>query len=196
MGRYVSTRRRKKRYFTVVAPVYFGERELNEVVVTNPDNLIGRTYTVLLSDLINDPERWYVKVKLKIVKIDNEREKAYTIYAGQEYLREYFRSLVMRGTSYVECIKDVETADNMKYRISAAVFTHRRINASKKRAIRKKVFEYLDSWASRSNNEKFINDIVTGSVDVKLTEATMKIYPIRHAGVAKVKLLSPINILD
>jgi|Deesub1362B_J571_1020462.scaffolds.fasta_scaffold00004_142 small subunit ribosomal protein S3Ae len=190
MGRYVSVkRRRRKRYFTIVAPSYFGERELNEVVATSPDTLLGRTYTVLLSDLINDPDRWYVKVKLKIIKVDPESDRAYTIYAGQEYLREYFRSLVMRGTSYIDCIKEVRTADNINYRITVAVFTTRRINTSKKRAIRKVVFDLLNNWSSRSNNEKFINDVVTGAIDVKLEEVSKKIYPIRHAGVAKVKLL-------
>jgi ribosomal protein S3AE len=31
--------------------------------------------------------------------------------------------------------------------------------------------------------------VVTGAIDVKLEEVSKKIYPIRHAGVAKVKLL-------
>ena len=183
---YVRKKRKRKFIIPVYAPKVLGSIELPHIIVDSLEKAIGRTYPVLLYDITNDPSHQFIKCKLKIIEVKDN--KAYTIYAGHEYLREYIRSLFMRGTSYVECIRDLKTEENYHYRILAGVFTPKRINNSRKKAIRREVFKVIDKWNGRKN-EVFIRDAITGVIDKEIITAAKKIYPVRWAGIQKVKLV-------
>jgi len=184
---YARRRRRKKKIIMLVyAPKVLGGMELPHIIVDEPIKAIGRTYPVLLFDLTNDPTHQFIKCKLKIVDVKDE--KAYTIYAGHEYVREYIRSLFMRGTSYVECIRDVKTKEGYHYRILAGIYTPKRINNSRKKAIRREVFKVIDRWNGKEN-DVFIRDAITGLIDKEIIVAAKKIYPVRWGGIQKVKLV-------
>jgi len=178
--------RKRKVYLTVIAPKILGGIELPHIIVDEPIKAIGRTYPVLLFDLTNDPSHQFIRCKLKIVEVKDD--KAYTIYFGHEYLREYIRSLFMRGTSYVECIRDITTTDNYRYRILVGIYTPKRINNARKKAIRRNVFNVLDRWNNK-DNETFIRDAISGLIDKEVVIAAKKIYPVRWGGIQKVKLI-------
>ncbi len=183
-----ATRGKKKYYYTVKSPEILGGVLLNDVITTDPKYLIGRTYETLLADLTGDLKHQFIKVRFKIVDLDGEIAK--TIYIGHEYFREYEKSLIMRGTTYVEAIRDVKTKDGYKYRVRVGVYTTKRINNSRKKAIRRLVFQLLDKWAARSDNETFIKDMLFGKIDEEIKKLARKVYPIREGtGVMKVKLV-------
>ena len=187
-------RGRRKYRIMVRAPNVLGGMELFPILATEPEQVIGRTVEVLLADLTGDFRYQFVKVKLKIVSVkDNVAD---TIYSGHEYFREYERSLILRGTSYVKAIRDVTTRDNYKYRIRVGVFTTKRITSSRKKAIRRYVFKILDEWSKRTDNESFIKDMLFGNIDEEIKKVSKKVYPIREGtGIMKVKLIeAPIKI--
>ena len=188
-------RRIKKKLLTVTAPDSLGGVELLPIMVSEPSKAILRTYECLLYDITEDPQHQTIKLKLRIVRVDGD--KALTIYIGHEYLREYLRSLVIRGTSYIDIIKDIETKDNVKYRVRVGVFTVRRINTSRQKAIRRIAFDYLEKRAKELNNDAFIKETLFGKMSSDLLARVKKICPIRHVGVVKVKLLSnPIELAE
>ena len=185
----------KKLALTVVAPESLGSVELLPILVSSPEEAINRTYECLLYDITEDMQHQTIKLKLRVVRADEE--KAYTVYAGHEYLREYLRSLIIRGTSYVDIIRDVETKDGVKYRVRVNVFTVRRINTSKKSAIRKITFEYLDKRSKEIDNDAFIKEMLFGKTSADILARVKKICPIRHVGIVKVKLLSdPLKLAE
>ncbi len=187
-GRARARRGKRKYYITVRAPDVLGGMLLHDVIATDPKNLIGRTYETLLADLTGDLKHQFIKVKFRIVRV--EGDIAYTIYIGHEYFREYERSLVMRGTSVVEAIRDVYTKDGYRYRIRVHVYTTKRINNSRKKAIRRYVFQLLDRWAQNTDNDTFIKDMLFGKIDEEIKKLARKVYPIREGtGIIKVKLI-------
>lgn len=179
--------RKRKAILTVYAPKVLGGSELPEILVDSVEKAIGRMYSVLLFDLTSDPSHQFIKCRLKIVEVQDN--KAYTIYAGHEYLREYVRSLFIRGTSYVEIIRDITTVDGYHYRILAGVYTPKRINNSRKKAIRRSAFKVLDRWGNKEN-ETFIRDAISGLIDKEIIMAAKKIYPVRWGGIQKIKLIA------
>jgi len=182
-------KRKRKLYLTVQAPEILGGMMLNEIIATSKESVIGRTYETLLADITGDINHQFKKIRFKIVDVKDSVAK--TIYFGHEYFREYEKSLIMRGTSYVEAIRDVTTKDGYKYRIRVGVYTTKRINNSRKKAIRRLVFSLLDKWASRSDNETFIKDMIFGKIDEEIKKVARKVYPIREGtGIMKVKLIS------
>jgi len=96
----------------------------------------------------------------------------------------------MRGTSYVKAIKDIETKDGYKFRVRVGVFTAKRINNSRKKGIRRYVFDVLDKWAKKTDHQTFIRDILFGKLDEEIKKVARKVYPIRDGtGIYKVKVL-------
>lgn len=184
-----------KKLLTVLAPSSLGGVELLPIMVSDPELAVSRTYECLFYDVTEDVQHQTIKLKLRIVKVDGD--KAFTVYAGHEYLREYLRSLIIRGTSYVDIIKDVVTKDGVKYRVRAGVFTVRRINTSRQKAIRKIAFEFLEKRASELDNDVFIKEMLFGKLSSDLLAKVKKICPIRHVGIVKVKLLSnPLQLAE
>ncbi len=186
--RYGMKRGKKKQYFMVKAPDFLGGKDLHYVIANNPEGLIGRNIEVILYDLTDDLDHQFIKVKLKIIEVKDFY--AYTRYNGHEYFREYERSLIMRGTSYVKAIRDVETKDGGRFRVRSSVFTTKRITNSRKKAIRRQVFKVLDKWASSTDSKSFIREVLFGKVNDEISEAAKKVYPIREgSGIFKIKVL-------
>ncbi len=180
-------RRLKKRSFTLVAPNSLGGVELHDFMADDPERAVDRVCTPLLYDITEDLQHHNIILKLKIVGIEGKR--AQTIFAGYQYVREYLRALVIRGTSFVEAIKDVETADGYRYRVTVGVFTIRRINTSRMKAVRKRVFEVLDRKSMGLDNDSFIKEMLFEKVASEIYKSARKICPLRHVGILKVKLL-------
>ncbi|NIM45876.1 MAG: 30S ribosomal protein S3ae [Nitrososphaeria archaeon] len=181
-------KREKKRLYTVTAPPSLGGMELLEVMAKEDESLINKTYRPLLYDISEDLQHQNMVLKLKINRV--EGEKAQTIYFGHEYVREYLRALMIRGTSYVEATRDVETKDGFLYRAMVGSFTSRRINTSRKKAIRKIIFDVLEKRASELDNDSFIKEMLFGKIASEVYNMAKKICPLRHVGIIKQRLLA------
>lgn len=178
----------RKYYLKVKCPDLLGGIPLYDVVASSLENVIGRKIEVLLADITGDAKHQFIKVKFKIVGISGDY--AETIYIGHEYFREYERSLIMRRTSYVKAIRDVRTQDGYHFRIRVGVFTTKRITNSRKKAIRRLVFQVLDKWASKCTGETLIKDMLFGKIDEEIKRVARRVYPIREgSGIMKVKLI-------
>jgi len=177
-------RRKRKKIFQVVAPDIFDNAEVGYIISSG--DVVGRTLEVPLISLTGFPLHNYINCRLKIYH--TEDNKAYTIYYGHQYFREYIQALFIRGTSYVDIYRDIEVEDGVRYRVLAGVYTTRRINTSRKRAIRRRVFKVLDKYNGRSNDE-FLKAAIYGVIDAEIGSVARKIYPIRWVGIQKMKVV-------
>ena len=189
MSRVRGAKKRKKLVIPVKAPDVLGGMELPPIIASDVESVVGRTYWVVLSDLTGDIAHQFIKCKLRIVGVDDSY--AYTRYAGHEYFREYMRSLFVKGTSYVEAIGDIAVKEGLRYRVYTAVFTTKRITNSRKKAIRKAVFNTYKRWEG-VHDETLVRDMIYGVIDAEILKSAKKIYPIRWAGIYKVKLVTKI----
>jgi len=179
-------RRKRKKYFRVLAPEIFNNIEVGYILGDSKDNILNRTLEVVMSKLTENPLDQFKKCKLKVVKVLDR--DAYTIYYGHSYFREYLRSLFTIGSSYVDAIRDIHLDDGFKYRVSAGVFTTRRITTSRKKAIRRNIFKILDEWGG-SKSKSFIKAAIYGVLDRDIMKVSRKIYPVRWAGIEKIKVI-------
>jgi small subunit ribosomal protein S3Ae len=178
---------KQKDEYVVRAPPYFGERELGVTFADDPQKLIGRIVTTSLYNLTDDPTKHYLLVKFKVVRVNGRY--AETVFYGHEYGREYFRSLVRRGTSKVEYIRDVETRDGFRFRVYGVVFTQKRIRSGKMRDIRKIMDQVFTEAAQRLNHDQFAIEMVLGKMGSDIFNRVKKILIPRHVGVYKSKVV-------
>jgi small subunit ribosomal protein S3Ae len=178
---------RRKTWFTVISPPYLGMAEIGETVANNPSNVLGRVLETTLFDITGEPPHKYINLYFQVAKVDGT--KAYTIFKGHEYIRDFLRSLIRRRSTRVDCICDVETKDGYQLRVSAIALTTHKIQSSQASAIRKLMQSIIEEKAKKAMFADFVNDVVFGKLDSEIFDKAKKIAPLRHVGVFKSKLL-------
>lgn len=172
----------------MLAPRVFGYAEVSSIPANSAESVLGRTIEISFYDITKDISQLPVKLKFQITKVDGTT--AYTQLKQMELTRDYVRSLVRRGTSKVDAILDVETADGVRLRVMSMMITQNRVKTSQKRAIRRIAFDYIAKKASSMNFDDFIQEVVLGKVASELEVLARKIYPLKKAEVRKVKVLT------
>jgi len=177
-----------KRWFTVLTPPYFGERELFDVPADGPDKLLKRVLEATLYDVTGEDIRQQViKLYFQIVGVEDNRAK--TIFKGHEYSRDFLRSLIRRRTSKVDGIFDITTKDGYKIRVYPCALTQYRINTSQQKAIRAIMREVLEQKARELTFAQFVQEMVLGKIASDIYNEAKKIAPLRHVGIRRSKLL-------
>jgi small subunit ribosomal protein S3Ae len=179
---------RSKKWYSVVAPGYFGGVEIGSVPTDEPENIVGRTIESTLYDITEDFAHQYLKMFFQITGVDGKR--ALTIFKGHEYSRDYLRSLVRRRTTRVDRIVTVTTKDGYKIRISACAFTLTRIRTSQEKEIRMVMQKIIEDKTAALTFDQAVQEIVLGKIASDVYNEAKKIAPLRHVGLRKSKLIS------
>ena len=179
-----------KRWFTVLASSAFGFAELGLIPANDEKSILGRTIEVSFYDITKDISQLPIKIKFQIVDVDGDI--AYTQFKGYELSRDYLRSLVRRGSSKIDAVRDITTVDGVDLRVMAMSVAIKRIKTSQIKAIRKIMFEIIDEKASILSFDEFIQESVLGRIAAEIQVRAKKIYPLKKAEIRKIKVLSPI----
>ncbi|MEM2341821.1 MAG: 30S ribosomal protein S3ae [Candidatus Bathyarchaeia archaeon] len=179
---------RSKKWYTVVAPPYFGSVEIGSIPADDPQKILGRVVESTLYDITEDFAHQYLKTYFQVIGIDGRR--ALTIFKGHEYSRDYLRSLVRRKTTRVDGIVNVTTKDGYKLRVAACAFTTTRIKTSQEREIRAIMRKIIEEKAKTLTFDQFVQEAVLGKIASDIYNEAKKITPLRHVGIRKSKLLS------
>lgn len=186
--RRVRDKWRSKKWYTVLAPDYFGNVELGLVPADSPEKMIGRVIEATLYDLTEDFAHQYLKIYFQVIEVEGRTAK--TIFKGHEYSRDYLRSLVRRRTTRIDGIFTITTKDGYRLRVSACAFTPHRIKTSQEKAIRAVMKEVIERKANELNFDQFVQEAVLGKIASDIYNEAKKIAPLRHVGIRKSKLLS------
>lgn len=180
---------REKKWVTVLASPGFERAPIAYVPITSNELAVGRVIETTLFDISKqDPQQnMLIKLHFQITSIDGNT--ATTILKGHEYSREYLRSLVRRGASMVNFIRDYKTKDNAIVRVYVVAFTIGRINSSRKHEIRLAADSILKERAASMFYEQFAQEAVKQNLARELYDASKEIAKIRHLGIRKIKLI-------
>jgi small subunit ribosomal protein S3Ae len=179
---------RDKKWYSVVAPPYFGGVELGTVPTDEPAKLVGRIVDGTLYDITNDFAHQYLKMYFRVEDVDGKT--AHTVFKGHEYSRDYLRSLVRRRTTRVDGIFNVITKDKYGLTLAVSVFTLSRIKTSQEQSIRGIMNAIIKEKSSALTFDQFVQELVLGKIASDIYNESKKISPLRHVGVRKSKLTS------
>lgn len=177
-----------KKWYTLYAPSSFGFAMLGDAPANSDKHMLGRTIEVSLYDITKDISQLPIKLKFQVVKVEDN--KAFTQFKGFELSRDYLRSLIRRGTSKIDVIRDVITKDGIHLRVFILVITAHRVKKSQKRAIRKKAWEVIEEKASQLTFEEFIQEAALGPIAAEVYNRAKVIYPLKKVEVSKIKVLT------
>jgi small subunit ribosomal protein S3Ae len=185
-----------KKWYTLIAPEYFGMVELGETPADDPSKVVGRTVETTLSDLTGDysNQNPYKKLIFKVYRVAGEN--AYTKFHRFELTREYLNSLTRRRTSKIEDVIDVTTTDGYKLRVKPVAFTIKRCKTSQKRMIRAIMRDLVVKHGTSQNFIQFIQESILGKLPSEIYKAAKKIYPLRRVEIRKIELLAEPKIVE
>ena len=179
---------REKKWVTVLAPSAFNNVPIAYIPITNDTNAIGRVIEVTLFDIIKgDPSQHQFKLYFQINKVDVET--ATTIFKRYEYAKEFLRSLVRRGSSLINFIGDYKTKDGNIFRIKIIALTQKKLNTSRKHALRLIAKDVMSKTIPEMTIEQFIQATAFGKINSDIMAAVKKIIHVRHVGIEKAKII-------
>lgn len=170
----------------MLAPEQFDREELGETPADEPDDVLGRTIETTLGDLREEGGENNIKLRFRVTDVGSDA--AYTDFERHELARDYLRSLVRRGSSKVEAVLTVRTADDYRVEVQPVAFTTKRADHSQKRAIRQTMTDIVEETAAEHTFEEFIDSVVEGRLSSAIYGDAKTIYPLRRAEVQKTVL--------
>jgi len=179
---------RLKSWLIVLAPPSFGSAPIARIPVTDPEKARGRVVETTLYDILKqDPQHYSFKLYFQVDRVDGEN--AQTVLRGHEYSREYLRSLVRRGSSMADFIKDYRTRDGYVVRVYCIAFSQGRMNASKKHGLRAVMDKVIEERASTLTYDQFAQEMVLQKIASDVYNEAKKVVHLRHVGLRKSKLI-------
>lgn len=177
----------KKQWYEILAPKLFEERVIGETLAAEPKQLVGRVVEVSLLELSKDYSKFYIKLKFQIDRVDGN--KAYTIFAGHEIMRERIYRMVQRRVRRVDLIQDLRTKDGVLIRVKTLFVLIRRVNTSIKASARTKAGEIVEKAVKESTLDELIKLIVTGELTSSIRKECNKISPVGNVEIRKSEIL-------
>lgn len=187
-GGKVKDKWREKKWVTVIAPESFNNAPIAYVPITDEKKAIGRVVEVTLFDILKgDPSQYQYKIYFQINRV--EGDKAYSIFKGYEYAKEFLRSLIRRGSSKVTFVLDVKTKDNYLFRLKVIALTHKKLNTSRKHALRLIAKDVMTKTVPEMTIDQFVQATCYGKINSDIMAAAKKVIRMRHVGLEKAKLI-------
>ena len=177
-----------KSWLTVLASPSFGSAPIVRIPVTDAEKARGRVVETTLYDILKqDPQHYSFKLYFQVDRV--EGETAHTVLRGHEYSREYLRSLVRRGSSMSDLIKDYRTKDGYLVRVYCIAFSQGRMNTSKKHDLRTVMDRVIGERASSLTYDQFAQEMVLQKIASDVYNEAKKVTHLRHVGLRKSKLI-------
>ena len=178
-----------KSWVTVTASPSFGNAPIARIPLTNVEKPEGRVIETTLYDILKqDPQHYAFKLFFQVDRV--EGETAYTVFKGHEYSREFLRSLIRRGSSMSDFIRDYTTKDGYVVRVYCTALSQGKMNSSKKHDLRVIMDQVIRDKAASMNYEGFVQELVLQKVASDVYNEAKKVTHLRHVGVRKSKLIS------
>jgi small subunit ribosomal protein S3Ae len=179
---------RRKEWFDIILPRYFGETKVGETPSDDSEKVEGRVFETTLAAITGDFSQEYMKMYFQVDEI--EGHTARTVFKGHEYLRDYLRSLVRRRSTKVDGFFRVLTKDGYKVKIVVIALTQRRIQTTKEVAIRKIMTAIVEEKALNLTFDQLAHEMVLGKLASDIYNEAKNVTALRHVGVRKSELLA------
>ena len=178
-----------KQWVTVTASPSFGNAPIARIPLTDVQKPEGRVIETTLYDILKqDPQHYAFKLFFQVDRV--EGETAHTVFKGHEYSREFLRSLIRRGSSMSDFIRDYTTRDGYVVRVYCTALSQGKMNSSKKHDLRLIMDTVIRAKAASMNYEGFVQELVLQKVASDVYNEAKKVTHLRHVGVRKSKLIS------
>lgn len=188
------TSKKKKRWYTVLAPKSFKSIELSEIAAFEPKNLLGRTLSINMMQITGSPKDQQKRLVIKISDIKGEKAitEVHKYFLLESYIQRSFRRYKERLLSVLK----IKTKDNRLVKIKLVDLIPKRLQ----RRVRSTLINSLEKSAVEKLSVLDCDGIFKqlsqhSALAIDLKKELRKIYPVDKILVWKIAVLpQPKNI--
>ncbi|MEM5772908.1 MAG: hypothetical protein QXL86_01640 [Candidatus Aenigmatarchaeota archaeon] len=177
-----------KETYTIILPKMFGEKEIGVTFAVEPKQVIGRKIIVSALELIDNINKYYLKIYFKITKV--EGNKAFVEFHGTECLQDYISRMVVRRVRRIDTVQDLVTKDGVKLRVKSICTVSRKAKTSVQKTLSNKIKDMIKEEVENDSLEDFVRSLISDKIKTKVLTEARKIYPIKNFEIRKVEVLS------
>ncbi len=175
-----------KEWYTILAPSYFGSKEIGKTLTNNPERLVGRIVTINSIELTGSYTKYYLKLSFIIDKVNGGT--ALTEFYGSECLRDYLSRMVLRRVRKIDRVQDLVTKDGKKIRVKSLGVIGRRVKSSIQLKVSVKIKELLKEIVENSTLEELVDKIVSDEIKNRVLQNVRGTYPLRNFEIRKTEV--------
>jgi ribosomal protein S3AE len=181
-------KRKKKRWFPIVAPSLFSNVVLGQSLVSDASLLEKKYMTVNLMNITGDAKKQNINVQFAITNVtDGKGQAAVTRF---EMLPSSVKRMVRRGRDKVEDSFAVKCTDGKVVEVKPIIITNSNTYDSVQTALRLSARHTLVTLISQYTYEKLLDELFSFRLQKHLKDTLNKIYPVRNCGIRTLALLS------
>jgi small subunit ribosomal protein S3Ae len=114
--------------------------------------------------------------------------QALTSVTEIELARAYVSSQANPGSDIIEDTINAKTSDGKGVRVKTLIFTHRKVHAEQKKALRNLAMEIVTTSAQRLDYDHFVQEIVFGKIGSQIFNKGKKVVPLGRVEIRKLEL--------
>lgn len=177
---------KKKQWYPIVAPKQFDNAVLGESLAYEPQQMLGKTLSHSLMNLINDTKRQNISIHFKVVEVEGSTAK--TSIVGYEIVPSSVKRFVRKASEKMDLSFNCETADNVFLRVKPLVITRADVKGSIAAKMRNFIIAHLIRTIKKISYEDFLGELISHKLQSEMRAVLNKIYPvkvceIRYAGI-------------
>jgi len=169
-------KKKKKKWFTIVAPQEFRNFELGETWVSEPESALNKILAINLTTLSGDIKRHNILLLFKTISVKDS--KVITFLIGYETSPSYVKKAIRASKSRIEESFLCKTKDNIEIIVKPFILLKFKPQGSVLKALRKKLIEEIKSVVVKQTFQDFLDSVITIRLFKDLQKSLNKIYPV------------------
>jgi ribosomal protein S3AE len=180
-------KKKKKRWFPILASRLFNNRVLGESFVSDASLLKGKYITTNLMTVTGEMKNQNVNVSFEVDNVTDGKGQASLV--SYTMIPNSLKRFIRRGRSRVDDSIKLKTADGLFIQIKPVIITQTLATRLIKTQLRVQTRNMLFSMAQRYPYEKLVSEIIFQRIQKNLKDVLKKITPVKSVGIRMFKLL-------
>ena len=180
-----SSKGKKKRWVTIVAPKLLKESVIGDSYVFEPAQLLGKIIPINLMNITNDSKTQNVTMKFLITDIKDG--KAMTRAVMYSLNQSFLKRMMRRKRNRFDESYHMKTGDGVTIRIKLFLLTNSKAKGSVEKLVRKKLKEETKKIVEKTKFEDLFDGIITHQIQKELRDKITKIFPLKTCEVKVLK---------
>jgi small subunit ribosomal protein S3Ae len=179
----IKLKKKKKKWYSILAPVSFGKKEIGEAYVSAPSNLIGKKVRINLYSLARTRNS-NIRITFEVKGI--EEEKGMTELISYELLFGYIKRIVKKNRSKINISEKIKSKDGLlltKY----IIITKNKVQRGILTTINKKAKELFAEYFKDKPSDKIFDNVINYAVQKEMRDKLKKIYPLSNVEIRFLK---------
>ena len=184
--RQTKSKSKRKAWYPVHAPALFGEKEVGETYLFQPEDGLGRCMRVNLKNLTGSLRDQNIYVTLTVNKLEGTQLKTMV----KEYALDsgYVKRMVRKNGSRVDSVYSFKTKDEKEVLIKSLVLTYGKSPRSTGVQLREKLHEELTTVLAAVDFNEFVNNALSKKVQGDLKKSLNSIFPVKDVVLRHIEL--------